>query len=42
MKNKDTNRAFIVAPNKIEKFLSTKIHTANDTINRVENRKKNK
>lgn len=41
MKDKDTNRAFIVPSNKIEKFLST-IHSANDAINRVKNRNKNK
>lgn len=42
MKNKDTNRAFIVDSDKAEKFLFIKIHTANDAINRVENRKKSK
>lgn len=35
MKDKDTNRAFIVQSDEIEKFLSTKIHRTNDTINRV-------
>ena len=42
MKNKDTNRVFVVFSDKVEKFLSTKIHNANDAINRIENRKKSK
>ena len=42
MKDKDTNRAFIVPSNKIEKFLSTKMHSDNDAINRIKNRNKNK
>lgn len=42
MKDKDTNKAFVVSSDEVKKFLSAKIHTANDAINRIENRKKSK
>lgn len=40
-KSKPVTGAFIVDSSKIEKFLSAKVHTAKDAINRVERRKKN-
>ena len=42
MKDKNTNKAFIVDLSKTEKFLSAKIHTASEAINRINNRKTNK
>ena len=39
-KSKPVTGAFIVDSCKTEKFLSAKVHTAKDAINRVERRKK--
>ena len=39
-KSKPVTGAFIVDSGKIETFLSAKVHTAKDAINRVERRKK--
>lgn len=39
-KSKPVTGAFIVDASKTEKFLSTKVHTAKDAIDRIERRKK--